>query len=1042
MSRKHPEATSDKPAAARSKAEGRVNASVENALSHGDAAARKLAAVLAHTLKTRGGSLRRLQKGALEAVRSNLEAGNWDGLVKLPTGAGKTRLFCEISGALGLPTLVLVPRKSLVEQTGEAYRALQKDGAVDAGARITEISSGDGGTAAGKVTDLLEDWGRGEKVARQEIVVTTYQSLTSLAATDPDAFADLFVRMEAVVSDEAHRSLGRKTRAAVGAGLEQNGHVTWSVLTDELRETIREEMELDEDETLEGEDLRAALRLLADVQNATEELAKMERAQGRKLHLLFTATPDLIDKSAEGVSPYVYRATLADAAQDGDVVLPSLADVGHAHVTLGEGEEIGPKGVRNRDLDGWIDRFEVEAKDGTKTPVAVAVTEKYLELRKACGGRLPAVALCRTIEHAGRIVELLRSKGIRAERVTSDRGDIKEKAAKARLQDGTLEAVVTVTKVSEGWDVPELSAALWYAPTLSPAKNLQANGRIMRAKEGKTRENVFIVEPTSWDVTREYEGPTEPGGDEGPGPEGPRTPPTDDPKGPRVTNLPNSVQRMVEMGELTEEQAAGLYPGVKIEHLPEATEEKDWLVDILWPDGKTEPGRAMSQIMPDVHGVRGETVLRRLEAWRFGTDAQKAWLAGNVKDPGARGGNGSPVTVVRASALEKFCQEELGGGLPVVTENGCWLVKEITWPDGKTEPGRALRKAMPDVYGAKCKTILNRLEAWRYGTDAQKEWLAGNVKDPGAKTDAGRPIVVVRASALKDFIDGKLRCSDPCKTNGWTTLLDWPDGKTEQGRAVKNRMPDIHGVRGETILARLEAWQSGTAEQKKWLAVNVRDPGAKTDSGKPVTVVRASALEKFCQEELGGGLPVVTENGCWLVKEITWPDGKTEPGRAVTKRMSDIHGARGQIVIRRLKAWKSGTDEQREWYAANVKEEGVRGEGGKPVTVVRAPALERLCHDHCAGSLPVVKSGGTADVLWPDGKTEPGRAVTRAMPDVHGAKGFTVVNRLEAWRSGTDAQKEWLAENVKFGGARGKAGRPVAVVRASALGWFVEQIRR
>ena len=1016
-----------------------VSSRVEKTLSHGDAAARKLAAVLAHTLKSRGGSLRRLQKGALEAVQKNLEAGKWDGLVKLPTGAGKTRLFCEISGALGLPTLVLVPRKSLVEQTGEAYRKLQEDGAVAADAHISEITS-DGGTAAGQVRALLAAWDDAGP-GRQEIIVTTYQSLTSLAVTDPAAFADLFVRVEALVSDEAHRSLGRKTRAAVAAGLEQNGHVTWSALPAALRETIREEMGLEEDEALEGEDLCAALRLLADVQNATEALAKMEKEQGRKLHLLFTATPDLIDKSAEGVSPYIYRATLADAAQDGDIVLPSLADVGPAKVTLGEGEEIGRHGVRDGDLDGWIDRFEVEEDDGTMTPVAVAVTKKYLKLRKACGGHLPAVALCRTIEHAGRVVDLLRSEGIRTERVTSAKGDIPEKAAKARLQDGTLEAVVTVTKVSEGWDVPELSAALWYAPTLSPAKNLQANGRIMRAMEGKTRENAFIIEPASWDVTRKYEEPTDPDGDDE-GPKGPKKPkkPVDEnktPPAPRVTNLPNSVQRMVQMGELTEEQAAGLYPGVKIEHLPEATEENGWLVDVLWPDGKTEPGRAVTGTMPDVHDAKGYTILRKLQEWRFGTSEQQKWLEENAKNTGAKI-TGHPVTVVRASALEKFCRKECGGGLPIVMADG---TADVLWPDGKSEPGRAVTNVMPDIHGAKGQTIIKRLKAWeKSGTPEQKAWIAANVKDPGAKTDSGKSVTVVRASALEYFCKETLGGSLPIATEkgDWLVTVLWPDGKTEPGRAVKDAMSDVHGVNGSRILRRLKAWKSGTTAQKEWLSANVKEEGAKTDGGKSITVVRISGLQDFIEEKLPCSDPC--EANGWKTT-LTWPDGTTESGRSLTDRMTDIPRATTSRILRLLDAWQSGTTVQKEWLAANVMYEGARGETGRPIIVVRASAIVGLVKGTLPCSDPSEANGWGTMLTWPDGKVEFGRAVTQSM-DIHGAAGQTVRKRLMAWKSGTTAQKGWFAANVKEEGAKTDSGFPVTVVRATALPWFIAQIKK
>jgi superfamily II DNA or RNA helicase len=76
------------------------------------------------------------------------------------------------------------------------------------------------------------------------------------------------------------------------------------------------------------------------------------------------------------------------------------------------------------------------------------------------------------------------------------------------LEANEIDIIVTVTKVSEGWDVQTLRCAIWYAPTLSPAKNLQGNGRIMRTITGenldkypeKDRGNTIIIEPSEWQI--------------------------------------------------------------------------------------------------------------------------------------------------------------------------------------------------------------------------------------------------------------------------------------------------------------------------------------------------------------------------------------------------------------------------------------------------------------------------------------------------------------------------------------------------------------
>lgn len=288
--------------------------------------------------------------------------------------------------------------------------------------------------------------------------------------------------------------------------------------------------------------------------------------------------------------------------------------------------------------------------------------------------------------------------------------------------------------------------------------------------------------------------------------------------------------------------------------LPEATEENGWLVDIVWPDGKMEPGRAVTYNMPDIHGVTGFNIRNRVETLRkSGTDGQRRWLEENVKDPGARGENGHPVAVIRSAALEKFCHEECGRSLPKVTEENGWLV-DIMWPDGEIEPGRAVTKTMSDVHGAKGNTVLNRLEIWKSGTDEQKKWVRKNVKDRGAKAGAERRVTVVRASALEKLCQEELGTSLPIVTekNGWLVGVVWPDGKMEPGRAVTNSMRDVYGVKGTTILHRLKAWDTfGSPEQGMWLKENVRFNGARGGNGRPIAaVVRASALEEFCKQLL------------------------------------------------------------------------------------------------------------------------------------------------------------------------------------------------
>ena len=83
--------------------------------------------------------------------------------------------------------------------------------------------------------------------------------------------------------------------------------------------------------------------------------------------------------------------------------------------------------------------------------------------------------------------------------------------ATALMDDDRLDVIVTVMKVAEGFDYPPLSCAMWFAPSLSSAKIMQGNGRIMRVTDDKLPQetvgpdgrlvpspNTYIIGPSAW----------------------------------------------------------------------------------------------------------------------------------------------------------------------------------------------------------------------------------------------------------------------------------------------------------------------------------------------------------------------------------------------------------------------------------------------------------------------------------------------------------------------------------------------------------------
>ena len=67
------------------------------------------------------------QKAALVAVKSSIKADRKAGLIGMPTGTGKTVIFCTLGHDLGWTTLILVHRDELVRQTIETLERVWPD---------------------------------------------------------------------------------------------------------------------------------------------------------------------------------------------------------------------------------------------------------------------------------------------------------------------------------------------------------------------------------------------------------------------------------------------------------------------------------------------------------------------------------------------------------------------------------------------------------------------------------------------------------------------------------------------------------------------------------------------------------------------------------------------------------------------------------------------------------------------------------------------------------------------------------------------------
>lgn len=104
--------------------------------------------------------------------------------------------------------------------------------------------------------------------------------------------------------------------------------------------------------------------------------------------------------------------------------------------------------------------------------------------QRLCPG-VPAIAFCCNAAHAEHVTSQFRSAGIRAATILGTT-PVKEREALIRdLDFGGLQVLVSVDVISEGTDIPAVTAAILLRPTMSEGLFLQQVGRVLRPAPGK-----------------------------------------------------------------------------------------------------------------------------------------------------------------------------------------------------------------------------------------------------------------------------------------------------------------------------------------------------------------------------------------------------------------------------------------------------------------------------------------------------------------------------------------------------------------------------
>lgn len=110
---------------------------------------------------------------------------------------------------------------------------------------------------------------------------------------------------------------------------------------------------------------------------------------------------------------------------------------------------------------------------------------------RICNGA-PALVFCTRVQHAENVAAAFRVRGWRAESIDGKLSKDLQRHRIASLGDGRLQILTSCEIVSEGVDIPVVTAAILLRPTNSMGMYLQQVGRVLRPSPGK--EHAIILD--------------------------------------------------------------------------------------------------------------------------------------------------------------------------------------------------------------------------------------------------------------------------------------------------------------------------------------------------------------------------------------------------------------------------------------------------------------------------------------------------------------------------------------------------------------------
>ena len=186
-----------------------------------------------------------------------------------------------------------------------------------------------------------------------------------------------------------------------------------------------------------------------------------------------TATPQRLD--GKGLSDIFDTLIIGPSVE-------ALIEQGHLSpfTTYAPAREVDLSKVRTRAGDFAVDELAETMSEGV---IITAAVDEYVRL---CPG-VPAIAFCVDIAHSELVAAAFAARGFRAAHVDGTTPAAERRTLIAALGTGEIQVLCNCGLISEGLDVPVVTAAILLRPTKSLALHLQQVGRALRPAPGKIK---------------------------------------------------------------------------------------------------------------------------------------------------------------------------------------------------------------------------------------------------------------------------------------------------------------------------------------------------------------------------------------------------------------------------------------------------------------------------------------------------------------------------------------------------------------------------